>query len=112
MESCDGTNVYKVELWSEDEGRKAWGDRYASVKDQLPVATAEIFPGSFPPYEFVLRDIWFALASGCLTRGSNGVIKGLGGEDLALFYNTNCFLKYYWTNSPTEAAARQIVLRK
>ncbi len=111
--SCDGTNIYLVEVHDDDMHKKAWGDRYSTVKDQLEVATAEIFPGDFPPPARAteLRHIWFALASGCVVGSTNGRMKTLGGEDLAVFYSTNCYMNYYWTNNTAEPGARVIVLQ-
>ena len=109
--SSDGTNIYLVEFHTEEGARKAFGDRYASVKDQLEVALAEIFPGTFPPPRGVITDIWFGLASSCLTSNSNGTIKSLGYADLAVFYTTNFYLNYFWRDPPDEPGTREIVLR-
>ena len=110
VQSCDGTNIYLVELQDKEMDRKAWGDRYASVKSQLPVALAETFPGTFPPQGRPIRDIWFALASSCLTSNLSGTIKSLGSQDLAVFYRTNFYENYFWRDRPDEPGAREIVL--
>jgi peroxiredoxin len=62
--SCDGTNIYLIQFQNEAAVRRVWGDRYESMKAQLPVAMATIYPGDYPPgQEFALQNIWRAFAS-------------------------------------------------
>lgn len=107
--SCDGTNIYLVQFQGEGAVKKAWGARYGSVKDELPAAQAEIYPGSYPPPNpIVLQQLWFAFASGGVFSGSSGKAKPPAFVDLAIFYSTNFECTYYWTNNET---TRQITLK-
>ena len=110
--SCDGTNIYVVRIQSENAVKKAWGNRFESVKNDLPTATAEIFPGIYPPPdEFVLQKIWFAFASSCVFSSSGGREKPPYGVDLAIFYNnTNFYCDYFWTSNENQTGSRQIIL--
>ena len=107
--SCDGTNIYSVQFQNERAVKKAWGNRFDSVKDQLPRAQAEIYPGSYPPPNpIVLQQLWFAFASSGVFTGSSGKAKPPAFVDLAIFYSTNFECAYYWTNT---GATRQITLK-
>jgi len=108
--TCDGTNVYICEFQLEDMARKAWGNRYASVKDQLPVAMAEILPGTYPARKQVILHTWLALASGCVLSGDGGRTRPPYIEDLAMFYNTNSLeCLYSWGTS--DSGSRRIVFK-
>lgn len=83
--SCDGTNIYLLQFQNERAVRKVWGDRYESVKAQLPVAMASIYPGEHPPpQEFALQNIWRAFASSSVLP---------------------------WTTNETQPGLRQLILK-
>lgn len=85
--SCDGTNIYLVQYHSESAVKNVWGRRYDSVKQELAMANAKIFPGNYPPpEEFTLHTIWFALSANCVLGASTGRAKPLQYADLAVFY--------------------------
>jgi hypothetical protein len=110
--SYDGTNIYLVQFQSDQAVKKAWGDRYASVKGSLPIANAEIFPGDYPPPKpFVLQKLWFAFASGCVFNGTSGKAKSPSYADLAIFYNTNNECSYEWITNVNQPDMRQIVIK-
>jgi hypothetical protein len=110
--SCDGTNIYFVQYQSESAVKKAWGNRYDSVKAQLPTIIAKIFPGVYPPpEEFTLQTIWFALAADCVLGPASGRIKPIESVDLAMFYgNTNVYCGYYRTTDQNKPGTHQITL--
>ena len=110
--SCDGTNIYVVHFVAEAAARKAFGDRYEAMKDQLPVANAEIFPGAYPPPEaWDLQKLWLGLASSCVFRRPRGQVKPVSGVDLAVFYDDARFrCDYHWTTNAADPAERFLVL--
>src|SRR5713101_7359309 len=110
--SCDGTNIYFVEFHGEAAVKKAWGDRYNSVSNELPRAMAKIYPGDYPPpQEAVLQKLWFAFASSCVLDGSNGRKKPPFLLDPAIFYDDPEFrCAYYWTTNESQPLQRQVTL--
>ena len=107
--SCDGTNIYLVQYQNEIAVKKAWGSRYESIKNELPVAQAEIYPGSYPPPNpSILQQLWFAFASSTTFTGSSGKAKPPAFVDLAIFYSAEFECAYFWSNSVT---TRQITLK-
>jgi peroxiredoxin len=110
--SCDGTNIFVVQFQSRRAAMKAWGDGYASVKDQLPVAMATIYPGDYPPSkEFHLQAIWRAFASSSVLKDSSGKDKPPFVTDLAIFYDTNNYCNYYWATNKVQPEERQLILK-
>ncbi len=110
--SCDGTNIYVVNFQNERTDKKVWGDRYESVKNELPMAMAIIYPGDYPPpQEFALQNIWRAFASSSVFANSKGKAKPPYSVDLATFYDTNYNCDYYWTTNETQAGCRQLILK-
>ncbi|MFO1501348.1 MAG: hypothetical protein U1G07_23660 [Verrucomicrobiota bacterium] len=109
--SCDGTNIYFVQFQSQAAVREAWGERYDSVKKELPVAVAKIYPGGYPPSdEFALQRIWFAVAAGNELKAPHGQVKPAESVDLAVFYSTNFYSHYQWTNFNERATSRELVI--
>jgi hypothetical protein len=110
--SCDGTNIYFVELQTEARAKAAWGERYESVKPGLPAALATIYPGNYPPPEqHMLQKLWFAFASSCVLRPPAGRAKPMSSVDLAVFYdNTNFSIGYYLTADTEHPGDRTITL--
>lgn len=111
--SYDGTNIYFVQFQNEQAIRTAWGRRYDSVKNQLPVAVAQIFPGDYPPPTlFPLQKLWFALASRCILSNSEGEIKPCSYVDLAIFYNDPRFrCSYKWIVDSNESDSQHLILK-
>jgi len=109
--SCDGTNIYVVQYQKESAVRKAWGDRYDSVKDELPVAMATIYPGDYPPpREFALQNIWLAFASSSLLADARGKAKPPFIADLATCYDNNYNCDVYWITNETHLGSRELIL--
>jgi peroxiredoxin len=110
--SCDGTNIYVVKFQNKRTDKKVWGDRYASVKDELPVAMATIYPGDYPPsQEFALQNIWRAFASSSVFTNSTGKAKPPGRVDFATFYDPNYYCDYCWTTNDTEPGQRLLIFK-
>jgi hypothetical protein len=113
--SCDANDIYVAYCQNESAVRAAWGDRYPAVKKTLPVATASIYPGAYPPpTEAVLQRIWLPYASRCLLTHDQGLAKPPFIVDLAIFRNTNYFCSYAWVGGPGQegnAAPRKLVFR-
>lgn len=107
--SCDGKDIYLVQYQGLEAVKQAWGDRFESVRHELPVAQAEIFPGKYPPPNpIVLQQLWFAFASDEVFSGSSGKAKPPAFVDLAIFYRADFECLYSWKNSET---TRQLDLR-
>ncbi|MCX6928291.1 MAG: sigma-70 family RNA polymerase sigma factor [Verrucomicrobia bacterium] len=110
--SCDGTNIYLVAMQSEVNAKRAWGDKYESVKNELPVALATIYPGNYPPpVNTFLQAIWLASSSATVLRDPAGRAKPPFYYDLATFYNTNCYCDYYWTANEAHPETRQLTFK-
>jgi hypothetical protein len=106
--SCDGTNIYVVEIQNDEANRAVWADDYERVKDSLPRAVAAMFLGTYPPPEQpTLQHIWLAFASHCILNEPSGTTKPLTAVDLALFYDTNFVCNYSW-ELDTERAMRRL----
>src|SRR6266568_2351023 len=109
--SCDGTNIYVVQYQKESAVRKAWGDGYDSVKDELPVAMATIYPGDYPPpREFALQNIWLAFASSSVLADVWGKAKPPFIADLAFCHNNNYNCDAYWITNETHLRSRKLIL--
>ena len=110
--SCDGTNIYFVQYQSESAAKHTWGSRYDSVKNDLPVAVAKIFPGNYPPpEEFILHTIWFAFGANCVLGSPAGKAKPVQYADLAMFYgDTNYFSGYFRTTGESNPTTHLITL--
>jgi len=110
--SCDGTNTYLVQFQNELAVRKVFGERYESVKHELPVAMATIYPGDYPPpKEPTLQNIWLAIASSSVLSAARGKAKPPFITDLETFYDTNYNCDYYWTTDQAQPERRELVLK-
>jgi hypothetical protein len=111
--SCDGNNIYYVQFQNEDAVKKSFGTNYESLKNRLPAAIAEIYPGDYPMLRtyFAVENIWFAFASKCVIDQSHGTIKPPYVVDLAVFENTNFYSNCYFVTNGFGGMADEIVIR-
>lgn len=91
--------IYTVHLIDSEAERKAWGDRYESVKQDLAVAKGYIYPGDYPPpSEPDVMHIWFAYLSDCILANKSGQQRPPYMVNLDNFYlNTNYFSFFEWS---------------
>jgi peroxiredoxin len=110
--SSDGTNIFVIQFPNQRADIKAFGDSYASVKDQLPIAKAIIYPGDYPPsQELHLQNIWRAFASSSVLKDSSGKAKPPFVTDMATFYDIDNYCDYYWTTNAQQPEGRQLILK-
>jgi hypothetical protein len=110
--SCDGTNIYVVHIPNEIAVKKAWGDKFAAVRGELPAAMVSIYSGAYPPpKEPPLQHLWLALASHCLIGEKGGKTKPPYLVDMAIFEKEDFSCDYYWEINNNDPTVRKLVLK-
>jgi hypothetical protein len=108
---CDGSQIYVLQVHREEVVKTTWGNRFESMRDQLPVGTAEILPGNYPaPNDAILQHLWMAYAFDCALPPPKGVAKPPFVTDLAAFFHPENVCEYRWFAAKGERAARRFEL--
>ena len=109
--SCDGTNIYVVNVQSEKAAKKVLGDQFEIVRHDLPYAIVKVYPGVYPtPKEQQLQFLWFGVASHCVFQGGDGSAKPPFIVDDAIFGSDAYFCRYEWLNEAS-SGERRLVLK-